>query len=151
MAKNEIDRIVDQMERAFDGDAWHGPSVMDILRDLNANQAAARLFPDTHTVRELVAHLTAWKGIMPRRMRGEVVHPTVAEDWPAPRGTWKDAVAELQGAHRTFVKAVRAMPPAKLRATVPGKNHDFYVALHGMVQHDLYHAGQIALLKKALQ
>ncbi len=151
MAKNEIDRIVDQMERAFDGDAWHGPSVMDILRGLNANQASARLFPETHTIRELVAHMAAWKRIIPRRMRGEVVHPTVAEDWPRPRGTWNDAIADLRRAHRDFIKAVRAMPASKLRATVPGKDHDFYVALHGMVQHDLYHAGQIALLKKALQ
>jgi len=149
MAANEIERIVEQMDRAFQGNAWHGPPVMQILSGIKANEAAARLFPGTHSIRELVAHLTAWKRIITRRLSGEVVTPTVAQDWPAPRGSWAEAVAGLQRAHRGLVQAVRKLPPSRLRATVPGKDDDFYVALHGMVQHDLYHAGQIVLLTKA--
>ncbi len=151
MAKDEIERIVDQMERAFDGRAWHGPSVMKILRGLDGNQASARLFPGTHTPWEIAAHITAWKRIMARRISGTVVRVTAAQDWPKPKGSWPVAVAELERAHRDLVKAVRRLPPSRLPARVPGKGHDHYVALHGMVQHDLYHAGQIALLKKALK
>ena len=151
MATSEIERIVDQLDRAFEGKAWHGPPVMKILRGITANQAAARLFPDTHTIREIVAHMTAWKRVVTRRISGEVVRVTPAQDWPSPRGPWADAVAELRRAHRGLVKAVRKLPAARLRDRVPGKGHDFYVSLHGMVQHDLYHAGQIALLKKALR
>ena len=151
MAKSEIERIVDQMERAFDGRAWHGPPVMKILRGIRGNEASARLFPETHTVWELVAHMTAWKRIVARRISGEVVKVTRAQDWPKPRGAWPAAVSELQRAHRDLIRSVRRLPVSRLTARVPGKGHDFYVALHGMVQHDLYHAGQIALLKKALQ
>jgi uncharacterized damage-inducible protein DinB len=150
MANSEIERIVDQMERAFDGNAWHGPSVMKILRGIGSNEASARLFPETHTVREIVAHMTAWKRIVARRVSGEVVKVTAAQDWPKPTGAWSGAITELQRAHRDLIKAVRKLPASRLSARVPGKRHDFYVALHGMVQHDLYHAGQIALLKKAL-
>ena len=151
MASTDIERIADQLERAFEGNAWHGPPVMEVLRGIGANEASARLFPGTHTVREIVAHIAAWKRIVTRRIAGEVVKPTSAQDWPPPRGSWADAVSELRRAHRGLMKAVRKLPAARLRATVPGKDHNFYVSLHGMVQHDLYHAGQIALLKKALQ
>ncbi len=150
MATSEIERIVNQMNRAFQGKAWHGPSVMKILRGVTSNQAAARLLPDTHTIGELVAHMTAWKRIVARRVSGEVVRVTSAQDWPQPKGTWAAAVRELQQAHRELVKTVHKLPPARLSARVPGKGHDHYIALHGMVQHDLYHAGQIALLKKAM-
>src|SRR5512140_3486007 len=134
MANNEIERIVNQMNRAFQGNAWHGPSVMKIVRGINANQAAARLFPGTHTVREIVAHMTAWKRIIARRVAGEVVRVTPAQDWPTPDGSWPHAVSELRRAHQDFLKAVRKLPPTCLRAKVPGEGHDFYVALHGMVQ-----------------
>lgn len=151
MANGEIERIVKQLNRAFQGNAWHGPSVMKILRGITSNQASARLFPDTHTIRELVAHMTAWKRIVARRISGKVVRVTAAQDWPAPTGSWPTAVSELGRAHRELVKAVGKLPASRLGAKVPGKSHDHYTTLHGMVQHDLYHAGQIALLKKAMR
>ncbi len=150
MAKSEIERIVDQMERTFDGKAWHGPSVMQILKGITANQASAQVAPETHTIREIVEHLASWKRIIRRRMNAPV-RVTPAQDWPAPHGSWTDAVRQLQQAHREFVTAVSRLPVSRLNSRVPGKGHDFYTALHGMVQHDLYHAGQIALLKKALR
>lgn len=150
MASSEKERILDQLDRAFTGDAWHGPPVMEVLRGIHSNQAAARLFPGTHTIRELVAHMASWKRIIARRLGGDVVTPTSAQDWPPPKGSWADAMTDLQRAHRELVRAARKLPANRLHATVPGKDHDFYIALHGMVQHDLYHAGQIALLKKAL-
>ncbi len=150
MASSEIERIAQQLDRAFDGRAWHGPPVMKILRGITGNQASARLFSETHTIWEIVNHMAAWKRIIARRISGEVVKVTSAQDWPAPKGTWAAAVKELQGAHRELVKAARQLPAARLSARVPGKGHDYYVCLHGMVQHDLYHAGQIALLKKAM-
>ena len=151
MATNETERIVNQMNRAFQGNAWHGPSVMKILRGLTSDQAAARLFPDTHTIGELVAHMTAWKRIVARRVSGKVVRVTPAQDWPTPNGSWPKAVSGLRQAHVELVSAVRRLPPSRLGAKVPGKSHDHYITLHGMVQHDLYHAGQIALLKKAMR
>ncbi len=150
MASSEIERIAKQMDRAFQGNAWHGPSVMKILHGIKSREAAARLFPATHTIRELVAHMTAWKRIVARRVAGQVVRVTAAQDWPTPKGSWPDGVAELRRAHQELVKAVRKLPASRLDAKVRGKSHDHYVILHGMVQHDLYHAGQIALLKKAL-
>lgn len=151
MPSNEIERIVDQMDRAFDGRAWHGPPVMKILRGVTAREASARLFPETHTIWELVNHMASWKRIVARRISGKVVRVSAAQDWPKPAGTWAAALSELRAAHRDLVKAVRRLPGSRLSDRVPGKGHNFYVALHGMVQHDLYHAGQLALLKKALK
>jgi uncharacterized damage-inducible protein DinB len=151
MASSEMERIVDQLERAFDGQAWHGPPVMKIVRGISTGEASARLLPDTHTIWELVNHITSWKRIVARRVAGKVVKVTPAQDWPRPKGTWAGAISELRRAHRDLLKAVRQIPEARLSTKVPGKGYNHYVLLHGAVQHDLYHAGQIALLKKGLR
>lgn len=57
----EIQRIVDQLNRAFEGEAWHGPAVMDILEGITAQQAAARPFNGTHSIWEIVLHIAAWE------------------------------------------------------------------------------------------
>jgi uncharacterized damage-inducible protein DinB len=146
-------RIADQLRRAFDGSAWHGPSLMELLEDVNAGTAAAKPLPDVHSIWELVLHVAAWDAAGCRRLRGEKTQPTGTANFPiVPRpaeASWRKAVAQVKGTHDVLVKTVAALPESRLRERVPGKRYDFYFMLHGIVQHELYHAGQIAILKKA--
>jgi uncharacterized damage-inducible protein DinB len=150
---SELEKIVDQHERAFEGDAWHGDPLMRILEGVTATQAAAHPVNDGHSIWELVNHLRAWRAAIPVRLRGEVKELTGAEDWPPVTDTseeaWRNCVQDLRDRTESYLTAVRAFPEKKLSENVPNRDHSFYVLLHGMVQHDLYHAGQIALLKKA--
>ena len=145
--------IIDQMRRSFDGDAWHGPAVMEVLKGVTGQQAAAKPIADAHSIWELVLHMTTWSGVVLRRLKGEVVEPTAAEDYPAipdrSEAAWKLAVESLRRTHDGLLAAVEKLPESCLADTVPGKPYSFEFMLHGVVQHDLYHAGQIALLKKA--
>jgi hypothetical protein len=99
-------------------------------------------------------HLLAWKTAVPARLRGEVKELHGADDWPpvtdASETTWRACLENLRAKHNALVAAVRAFPEAKLNDMAPARDHSYYVLLHGIVQHDLYHAGQIAILKKAL-
>lgn len=154
---SETSRIADQLRRAFEGEAWHGPSVLEILDGLGAAAAAARPLPTTHSIWEIVMHIAVWDDAARRRMAGEVVQPTPAEDWPAVTDTspaaWERALAHLKRTHQALVAAVAATSDARLLEKVPGKEPDYYTLyymLHGIAQHELYHAGQIALLKKAV-
>ena len=83
----------------------------------------------------------------------ELYELTGAEDWPPVTDTsdsaWRDSIRDLRERHESFMKAVRAFPESKLSENAPNRDHSYYVLLQGMVQHDLYHAGQIAILKKA--
>ncbi len=150
----ECDRIADQLYRGVEGDAWHGPPVRALLADVTAEVAAARPIAGSHSIWELVLHMTAWSDIARRRLAGEVVEVTPAEDWPAvgvvSAGAWGDAVAAVERSHGELRRAALALGDAHLDDRTPGKPHTLYVLLHGIVQHTLYHAGQIALLKRAV-
>ena len=151
---SEVRRIVDQLERAYEGEAWHGPPLKKILTGITAEQAARRVVPNAHTIWELVLHITVWESVVRRRLAGEVVQPTPEQDWPPMPDTseaaWENALAELERGHRQLRQSISALSDDRLGNIVPGKEDSVYVLLHGIVQHDLYHAGQIALLKKAL-
>jgi len=151
---SETTRIADQLDRAFDGDAWHGDPLMTILDGITAAQAAARPIPNAHSIWEIVHHLVAWKTAVPIRLRGEVKEIHGAEDWPLVTDTsdagWRNCLSDLRNSHAAFTAAVRAFPESRLNENAPARDHSYYVLLHGMVQHDLYHAGQIAILKKAV-
>ena len=145
--------IVDQMRRSFDGDAWHGPSVIEILEGFTAKQAAAKPIPQAHSAWELVLHMTTWSKVVLRRLAGQAYEPSDAENYPSipdkSENAWKQAVEALRRSHDDLVRAMEKLPETRLPDIVPGKPYSVEFMLHGIVQHDLYHAGQIAILKKA--
>jgi len=150
----EVKRIEDQLRRAMEGEAWHGPSLREILEGITAGEAAQRPIPDAHSIWEIVLHITVWESVVRRRLAGEVIVELPPElDWPRPRdggeAPWKQALAALVRGNQLLRQAILGLNEERLRDTVPGKNYSMYYMLHGVVQHDLYHAGQIALLKKA--
>ena len=157
----EVAAIVDQMRRAFDGDAWHGPSVHEVLTRVTAVQAAARPLPAAHSIWEIVLHMAAWKGEVRRRLAGGTPGLPEEGDWPAvpeqpTEEAWAAAQQALAHAHDALLRAAQTLPESRLPEPVGGERDrsagtgvSHYVTLHGIVQHDLYHAGQIALLKKA--
>jgi uncharacterized damage-inducible protein DinB len=153
----ETERIADQLRRALQGEAWHGPSLREILAGVTAQQTAARPIAGAHSIWELVHHIAAWEAIVLRRVAGETVKDVSAEvDWPPvgdpaerDEAAWQRSLAALEESNRRLCDAIAQLPDERLRERVPGKQHSFYGELHGIVQHDLYHAGQIALLKKA--
>jgi uncharacterized damage-inducible protein DinB len=152
---SEATRIADQLRRAFAGEAWHGDSVFEILNGVTAAQAAAHPIKNAHSVWELALHIAAWDGAVLRRMGGVAVTLSDAENFPtvkdASDAAWREALAQVRRVHEDLVKTVSALPDSRLDEVVPGKegaHYTFYYMLHGVAQHELYHAGQIALLKK---
>lgn len=145
--------LADQLRRAYEGDAWHGPALLELLQGMNASTAAAKPLPDVHSIWELVLHIAVWDAAACRRLRGEKTQPEGLDNFPlVPKPTdaaWVAAVAHLKRTHNELIKMVAELPESRLRDQVPGKDYDFYFMLHGIVQHELYHAGQIAILKKA--
>jgi uncharacterized damage-inducible protein DinB len=150
-AMSEIDRIVDQLRRAWEGEAWHGPSVREALAGITAEHAAARPISDAHSIWEIALHIGAWEDIVRRRLSGEAVNATPEMDWPPVTATdddaWAGAQAELERIHRGLVDAIAAFDASKLDHK-PAGGSTAYVLMHGAIQHDLYHSGQIVILRK---
>jgi uncharacterized damage-inducible protein DinB len=152
---SETARLADQIRRAFEGEAWHGDPILEILKGINAQQAAAHPIPNAHSIWELVLHIAAWDGAVRRRTAGQAVNLPDSENFPPIRDTseaaWTKAVAYLTQTHADLVKAVSEFPDSRLHERVPGKKepyYNFFYMFSGIVQHELYHAGQIVLLKK---
>ena len=152
-ATAECARIADQLRRAFYGSAWHGPAVFELLQAVDAVAAAARPVEDVHSIWELLLHVEVWDQAAMVRLGGEKCQPAGTENFPpvhkASEAAWRRALSSARRTHDQLVKTVEALPESRLRDRVPGKRYDFYHMLHGIAQHELYHAGQIAILKKA--
>lgn len=148
--------MADQLRRAFDGDAWHGPAVTEILEGIGAAQALERPIPSAHSIWELVLHIAAWERVALAAIQGVPMPKALAteEDFPRPAGNgdpaWQTAVSNLLSANQSLCRAVRNFGDARLAETVPGRGYDFRQLFTGLTQHALYHAGQMALLKKAV-
>jgi uncharacterized damage-inducible protein DinB len=152
---SETVRLADQIRRAFEGEAWHGDSVLELLTGIAAAQAASKPIPDAHSIWELILHIAAWDGAVLRRTQGAAVTLSDKENFPSIKDTseaaWNKALDAVRGTHDELVKAVAAFSDSRLQEQVPGKSesyYNFFYMFSGIVQHELYHAGQIALLKK---
>jgi len=147
---NESLRIADQLHRAFFGGAWHGPAVKEVLSGVTAGAAEAHPLPSAHSIWELVHHLHAWIAEADATVRGKAYESLKGDrDWPPVTSTsaeaWGEALTALERAEESLEAAVRGFPPEKLGEG----DRSFYYLLHGIAQHNLYHAGQIGLLKKS--
>jgi len=155
---SEVDRIRDQFRRAFDGEAWHGPSVLALLEGVTAEQAALHPIPGAHSIWELTQHIRAWEGACLRRLNGDPAQLPDQEDWEPlndfSEASWARTKQQLLDTHQQLLEAISAVDESRLDQPIINdpqiKFSSVYVTLHGGVQHDLYHAGQIAILKKAL-
>ena len=157
MAMNEIERIADQLDRQYGGEPWHGPSLKAILGAVTAREAASRPLATGHTIWELVLHITAWKNEVRHRLAGGAAGEPHEGDWPAvgpmTEEAWTPALDRLDLAHKLLLSAVRNFPEANLPTPTNdprcgGLAPTSYELLLGVIQHDVYHSGQIALLKK---
>jgi uncharacterized damage-inducible protein DinB len=152
---SEIERILDQMDRAWEGDAWHGPSVKRVLENITAESATRHPIASAHSIWEIVHHIASWNRIVRHRLIGDHIEPTPEVDWPpvwdASEVAWKRALETMDENRKLLQKTMEGLKDDELNVQLPGEGYTNYVMLHGLVQHDLYHAGQIALLKKAIR
>jgi uncharacterized damage-inducible protein DinB len=152
---SETARLADQLRRAFEGPAWHGDPLLEILAGVEARTAAARPIQNAHGIWELVLHIAAWDDVVRRRTGGAAVTLTDEQNFPAipeaSENAWHRTLTAAKETHDDLVEIVAAFPDSRLGEQVPGKSENyytFYYMLSGITQHELYHAGQIALLKK---
>lgn len=148
---NELERIQDQLERAYRGEAWHGPCLDELLDGVDAETASRRPIVDAHTIEELVRHIIVWEDEGVARLSGAGSEELPPErDWPGGEHAWPAVVEELGRSHGRLMDAIGSLDPSRLDEPVYGSPGTVYYLLHGIVQHNLYHAGQVALLKKLL-
>jgi hypothetical protein len=146
------------MDEAYDRQSWHGANLRGSLRGLTADQALWRPAPERHNAWEIAVHAAYWKYAAWRRLTGEKrgAFPRKGSNWfPAPASptdqAWRDEVALLGDFHRRLREAVERLSDGDLRRKAPGGKETIGRLVRGVAAHDLYHAGQIQLLKRLLR
>jgi uncharacterized damage-inducible protein DinB len=126
---------------------------MELLADVDAAKAAARPIAEGHSIWELVLHIAAWDKAVTDRLRGGQGAVSNAENFPVVTDTseaaWQTTIEMLKESHHKLLEAMSQVEESRLDLPVVEGKSSAYVTMHGVVQHDLYHAGQIAILKKA--
>lgn len=156
-ANKEVQRLVAEMKFAFEGDekgeSRFQPALWPLLVNVDAKHALHRPIPEAHNIWELVLHLITWKKYITARFRGEAPTVTDEQDWPALENpteeSWNALKHELLRTQNELVEAAQMQTDAELDIPAVNGKLPRYVIYHGITQHDLYHGGQIAMLKKA--
>ncbi len=149
---SEIQTIIDDLRNIHDGDAWHGPSLKEILSGVTAEQAAAKPLANAHSIWELTMHIAGWEDVFLRRLAGRQMNEPEEGDFPvvtdASEEAWRRTLARFDDTHRSLIESIAKLTDERLREIVPGKDYTVEYMLRGLARHHVYHAGQIALLKK---
>ena len=157
MPQEQVRQLLDVMARAYDRRSWHGTNLRGSIRGLTAAEAAKRPQRDRHNIWELVVHAAYWKYVVRRRLSGEKrgSFALKGSNWfprPDARGggddAWRGDVALLDAAHRELWDAVAKLRDAELARATPGSTVTNFELIAGIAAHDLYHAGQIQLIKR---
>ena len=155
---SEAKRIAELYRSVYEGDkngeAWHGLALKPLLKSTTVEQAARVPNTGAHSILQLVLHIAYWEEVVLRRLNGEVVEAPLntPDDWPSNRkvtdSEWQAALNRLEKSHLALRRAIESVADDKLKQMVPKRDHDNYTLLHGIIQHCVYHSGQIALVKK---
>ena len=147
--ERELKTLIKTLQHSYEKNAWHGPAVKEVLEGVTATDALKRL-PNSHSIIELVAHMTAWRIFVVKKLHGNSEYKVTDEmNFPTPTD-WVKTLEELDASQQRLLEALKDFDSSKLYEPVPhgSYNYNFYTLLHGIIHHDLYHAGQIVLLKK---
>ena len=147
--------LVAQLDQAYDRKSWHGTNLRGSLRGLKVAQAAWRPGPGRHNIWEIAVHAAYWKYAVRRRVAGGArgSFPLTGSNWFERSGdggekAWQADLRLLQETHRALRAAVAALTPAALLGTPAGSTVSTQALVSGIIAHDLYHAGQIQLIKR---
>ncbi len=147
MRQTEI--LLDQLNRVFGGSAWHGPALRNLLDGVSEKHAKTHPIENVHSILELVVHVGTWMDVVARRLTGTVVDSTTVPDWSdVTTRSWRGTIEELERAQSRLSDAVARLKTEDLETLVPGKSITKQVEILGVIEHTVYHSGQISLLKK---
>jgi uncharacterized damage-inducible protein DinB len=148
---NEIEVIINQLKCTFDGDSWHDGSFLNLLEDISSEEASNRPLPIRHTVWEIVDHCTYWMNFAAKAIReGRALEVVKDDNWPEmgkAESEWHDAISRLRDANSELLHTLDDFKPSHLDEKLDGTSYTYRVMLHGVSDHNVYHMGQIAILR----
>jgi uncharacterized damage-inducible protein DinB len=149
---NQTQRIADSYRAATVKGAWYGPSLAEMLPEISPELAATPPFPEVHSISALLQHLLLWNE---RIQNTSDSHPMPRwqpeKEWAEPPIPWNELVTRWNQSRDLLEEKIRNFPIEDLARQVPGRSYPYETMLHGIVQHAIYHSGQIAMILSMLR
>ncbi len=157
--KEKINEVIRSMSEAFEGEPWYGDSVMRKLENVPYVIGYKTCIPESHSVSQIVGHLIAWKTYVAEKLnknKDYSIKLDTEEDWPNievhSREEWEELKRKLVAAQFRIYEILNAQEDDSfLNEAVEGKGYDYAYLLKGIIQHDIYHIGQIGLIESQLK
>jgi len=151
----QLDELLFLIEQSYNKKAWHGTNLRGSIRGLSAREAAWRPGTSRHNIWEIMVHCAYWKYVVRRRILGEKrgSFPLKGSNWfqrsaDLSEQAWREDIKLLESCHRSLLDAVSQLNPGELSSSPAGSKVSNLAIIVGIASHDVYHAGQIQLLKR---
>ena len=149
---HQTQRIADSYRAATIKAAWYGPSLAELLTQISAELATTPPVPGSHSISELLQHLLLWNERIRNTSDGNSLPRWQPEnDWAEPPIPWNELVSRWSQSRELLEEKIRNFPIEDLAKQVPGRNYPYETMLHGIVEHTIYHSGQIAMVLSMLR
>lgn len=154
--RKEIDYIVTILRSVLEGEPWYGKSVMKVLQDVDVSKVYQKPNENSHSLIELLYHMNTWAEFTLKRLEKDEekdIEVFEALDWReiVPKEhSWAKGVAQFKVTHDLIIELLGTKDDKFLSEEVAYREYNFRFLLHGIIQHDIYHIGQIAYLMKSI-
>ena len=143
-----IQYFIKQLEMVWDGTPWYGLPFEKTLDDLNEDYVFKKETGFTHSIAEVLVHVNSWRQNLLEMLAGNgsfAILPDSELDWAGhvDEMNWTDILNETKSLHQTVLTALSNQSDDLLEKTVPEREYNYKYLIHGVVQHDIYHLGQI--------
>jgi len=151
---SESKRVSNLYQSIYNGNPWLEVTLADTLKDVTAAQAYKKINPNLNTIWEIVNHLIQWRRNILRRVQGEIIttpdHNYFVPILDSSEPAWEQSLQSLAKSQELWSACLSDFNDADFEKIDQNNNHNFYEDIHGIIQHDVYHLGQIVILKKLL-
>lgn len=150
----ETERIVKLFEDLYEGSPWIDVNIVETLNKVSAEQASKQIIPGRNSIWEIVNHLIQWRLNVLQRMQGKSIRPPknnyfdLISDNSA--SAWRNILHQLKDSQLQWINFLKTFKESDFEKVYPDNNMNYYEHIHGIIQHDAYHLGQISLLSKSL-
>ncbi|MEO8770303.1 MAG: DinB family protein [Ferruginibacter sp.] len=150
----ETQRIIKLLEDAYNGSPWIDVSLIPVLKKITAEQAAKKFSPQWNSIWEIVNHIISWRANVLRRIKGEVIQSPSHNYFVPVKNTssnaWVNTLKKLEASQQQWIRFLKKFKEKDFEKIYPDNDLSYYEHIHGIIQHDIYHLGQIVLLSKAV-
>lgn len=155
MSKKNLNKFIRKMKSVYSGGPWYGDSIQEKLQGITPEMAMARPIPDAHCIAEILSHMISWRELLSEHLKGHdefSVNQKESFDWRRfdsnPETVWNSLLKVLEENQQQIITLLEKGDDSLLNQKVPQRIYNYRYLIWGIMQHDIYHLGQIALLKK---